>query len=91
MVEQSKDDDAGLVGAIRAGIAIALVGPLVVYSVFLLCTGTALSDLPLALLDAAATSALDTLNLFVANPVRGVIAIAVTWALGKIAFGGRRR
>lgn len=76
---------------VRLGVAVALVGPVVGYSLYLLCTGTALTDLPLALLDAAAESALDTLSLAMNHPGRAVILVVATAVLSRFAFGRRRR
>ena len=78
-----------LVDSVRLGVAIALVGPAVVYCVYLLCTGTALVDLPLALLNAAAETALGTLNLAMTHPLQALLVAVVTSLLGRFAFGRR--
>ena len=83
--------ETSLVDSVRFGIAIALVGPAVVYGLYLLCTGTALVDLPLALLNAAAGSTLGTLDLAMSHPLQAIIVTVVIAALSRFAFGRSKR
>ena len=78
---------AGRRGAIRAGAAIAMLGPLLFFSVKYLATGGSPDGLLAMLINGALYSALELLEYLLTNPVHALIYCAIVWLVGRVAFG----
>lgn len=74
-------------GAIRLGVAAALLAPLVYFIASYLLHGGAWSDLPPVLATAALNSGLDLIEYAFTSPPKAMLFIAITWVAGHLAFG----
>ncbi len=81
---------AGRRVAVRAGAAVALMSPLLYFSLTHMATGASKDELIIVLANGAISGALELIEYVLTSPVQGVIYCVIVWLVGVSPSGAGR-
>ncbi|WP_182263226.1 hypothetical protein [Rhodococcus sp. UFZ-B548] len=73
-------------GAVRAGVALALLAPIVYFATLYIWTYRSVDGLLMALVIAALDSAVATVSAAISHPVPTAVFLVASWGLARFAF-----